>query len=157
MRTLGEEHPEEEDSTFAEVCHSVILGYRGPGGQDYEDFHQSIMFLFGSVLQSSGGHFEGSPFQKVLVSHSTCSGASCRQINGCCCDSSRRSTVSLSLTDQSAKSAARTLLTLAQPPMLLDSSAWPAVCASVNKIVPIGTDELAGWVGRQFQCFVQDL
>ena len=68
MRTLGEEPPEEEDSTFAEVCHSVLLGYQGPDGQDYAVFHQSIVFLFGSVLQSSDSHFEGSPFQKVLVS-----------------------------------------------------------------------------------------
>ena len=81
MRTLGEEPPEEEDSTFAEVCHSVLLGYQGPDGQDYAVFHQSIVFLFGSVLQSSDSHFEGSPFQKVLVSCVHTVGVSYRE---CC-------------------------------------------------------------------------
>ena len=98
MRTLGEEPPEEEDSTFAEVCHSVILSYCGPDGQDYTDFHQSIVFLFGSVLQSSGGHFEGSPFQKVLVSDSPQLWVSCREMYCGCYYSSRHSIVSSSHT-----------------------------------------------------------
>ena len=62
-----EEVSEDEDGSEAEVCHSVMLDYKGPGGETYVTFHESLVFLFGSVLKSPVK--ECTVFNKVLVSH----------------------------------------------------------------------------------------
>ena len=51
-----EEVSEDEDGSEAEVCHSVMLDYKGPGGETYVTFHESLVFLFGvSAEESSQG------------------------------------------------------------------------------------------------------
>ena len=68
MLTLGEEPMEEgEEPVDPEVCHSRLLKYKGPNGEDYGTFYQSLVYLFGSILEARGTA-EDSIASKVLVS-----------------------------------------------------------------------------------------
>ena len=56
---------EGEEPVDPEVCHSRLLKYKGPNGEDYGTFYQSLVHLFGSILEARGTA-EDSIASKVL-------------------------------------------------------------------------------------------